>query len=124
MQTLPTVFNELFYNGEQYVFINGNNRRRYICLVKNDGNSIQLYGDEWAKFVEDNVPAHIRTLHFVKEAESTFYVTGYDDKGIEGPGYESRVVGNRVARCLVRRTAEGQVFIIFMYKFMKSKYHY
>ena len=113
MQNLPRVFSEHFYNGEEYVFIHGNNRKRYICLVKDDGNNIQLYGDDWSKFVEDNVPASIRTLHFVKEAESTFYATGYDHVGIEGPGYERRVVGNRVARCLVSRTVDGQVYILF-----------
>ncbi|PWA34300.1 DNA-binding pseudobarrel domain-containing protein [Artemisia annua] len=108
-QTLPNVFKEHFHNGEEYIFIHGNNRKRYICLVKNDGNKIHLHGDEWAKFVEDNVPAHITTLHFVKEGETTFYVTGYDKVGIEGPGYERRIVGNRVARCLVKRTTEGQI---------------
>ena len=110
VQTLPNVFSEFFYNGENYIFINGNNRKRYICLLREYGNHMQLHGDEWTKFVEDNVPPHVRTLHFVKEAESTFYVTGYDNAGIEGPGYEIRVVGNRLARCLVRADLEGQVF--------------
>ena len=80
-----------------------------------------MYGDEWAKFVEDNVPSLVSTLHFVKEADSTFYVTGYNDQGIEVPGYERRVVGNRVSRCLVRRTTDGQVFFLF-YIILKCNY--
>ena len=110
-QKLPSVFREYFYNGEQYLFIHGNNRLRYICLIKKDGNDIKLHGDEWTHFVQDNVTETIRTLHFVKEAESTFYVTGYDHGGIEGPGYERRAVGDRLARCLVKHTAQGQVFM-------------
>ena len=112
MQTLPNVFYEHFYNGEKYIFIHGNNRYRYICLLRDDGSKVDLYGDEWAKFVEDNVPSLVSTLHFVKEADSTFYVTGYNDQGIEVPGYERRAVGNRVSRCLVRRTTDGQVFFL------------
>ncbi|PWA39412.1 hypothetical protein CTI12_AA570250 [Artemisia annua] len=108
-QILPRVFNEFFYNGERYVFLIGNNRQRYICLLMVDGNEIKLYGDEWGRFIEDNVPPHVTTLHFVKEAETTFYVTGYTDFGVEGPGYERRDVGNRLSRCLVRCTHGGQI---------------
>ncbi|PWA53183.1 hypothetical protein CTI12_AA444870 [Artemisia annua] len=108
-QILPRVFNEFFYNGETYVFLNGNNRQRYICLLMVDGDDIKLYKDEWARFLEDNVPPHVTTLHFVKEAESTFYVTGYSNLGVEGPGYDRRTVGNRLSRCLVRCTHGGQI---------------
>lgn len=111
------MFKEHFYNGEKYIFIHGNNRYRYICLVRDDGSNVDLYGDQWAKFVEDNVPSLVRTLHFVKEAESTFYVTCYDHYGIEGPGYEIRDVGSRVSRCLVRCTTDGQVFFFLISSF-------
>ena len=120
MQKLPSVFREYFYKGEKYLFINGNNRYRYICLLRVDGNKIKLHGDEWNKFVEDNVPSHVKTLHFVKEAESTFYVTGYDGAGIEGLGYERRVVGNRVSRCLVKHKLGGQVFVFVRYFFINK----
>ena len=108
---MPNVFNDIFYNGQKYMFINGNNRYRYICLIRVVENEIQLFGDEWSKFVQDNVPSSVKTLHFVKEAKDTFYVTGYNEDGTEAPGYDKRVVGNRVVRCLVRRMLGGQVHI-------------
>lgn len=105
------MFKDRFYNGEDYIFVHGNNRLRYICLLRDDGNEVDVHGSEWTAFVKDNIPGIVRSLHFVKEAVGTFYVTGYDINGVEGPGYKRRGVGNKVARCLVRRTAEGQVSI-------------
>ena len=109
LQRLPKVFNERFYNGEEYIFINGNNRRRYVCLIRLVKGEIQVYGDEWGMFVQDNVSSLVRRLHFVKDGVNTFYVTGYNADVSEGPGYDSPVVGNRVVRCLVRYMAGGQV---------------
>ncbi|GJU19344.1 ribonuclease H-like domain-containing protein [Tanacetum coccineum] len=57
--------------------------------------------DEWENFARDNLNSSVRTLHFVKEADDTFYVTGYNYDGIEYQGYEQRVVGNRVVTCLI-----------------------
>ena len=51
----------------------------------------------------------MRTLHFVREAHNTFYVTGYDNNGIEGLGYGIDVVGDRVFKCLVECRASVQV---------------
>ena len=50
-------------------------------------NDLQFYDDEWKAFIRSNIKPTVRTLHFVKEAHNTFYVTGYDNNGIEVPGY-------------------------------------
>lgn len=103
------MFKERFYDDQDYIFVNGNNRYRYICLIRVVEGEFQLYGHEWGRFVQDNLPSSVKRLHFVKESLDTFYVTGYNEDGSEGPGYDRRVVGRRVVRCLVRFMVGGQV---------------
>lgn len=88
-------------------------------MIRVVDGKVQLYGDEWIKFVEDNVPASVRTLHFIKEGEDTFYVTGYAKNGSEGSGYD---VSRRFVKCLVRCKTGGQVplrrIYILLYRIM------
>ena len=110
MQNLPQVFIDNFYSNQDYIFIHGSDRRRYVCQFRRGrANDLQFYDDEWKAFIRSNIQPTVRTLHFVREAHNTFYVTGYDNNGIEGPGYGIDVVGDRVFKCLVECRASVQV---------------
>ncbi|GJU29074.1 hypothetical protein Tco_1172663 [Tanacetum coccineum] len=73
----------------------------YICLIREVGNKLHLHGDEWENFTRDNLNSSVRTLHFVKEADDTFYITGYNHDGIEWQGYEELAKGNIAVKCLI-----------------------
>ena len=110
----------MFYDSQEYIFLIGNNKLRYVCLIRIVGSEVQLYGDEWIKFVEDNVPASVKILHFIKEGEDTFYVTGYNENGSEGSGYD---VGRRFVKCLVRRKNGRQVPLQCLYILHSVNFH-
>ncbi|GJS57698.1 RNA-directed DNA polymerase, eukaryota, reverse transcriptase zinc-binding domain protein [Tanacetum coccineum] len=67
---------------------------RYICLLRKVENKLHLLGDEWENFTRDNLNSSVRTLHFAKEGDDTFYVTGYNRDIIEWKGYDQLVVGD------------------------------
>ncbi|GKC54784.1 hypothetical protein Tco_1077529 [Tanacetum coccineum] len=52
------------------------------------GSKLPLYGNEWENFVRDNLNSSVRTLQFLKEADDTFYITGYNHDRIECQYYE------------------------------------
>jgi hypothetical protein len=89
-------------------------------LIRIVGSEVQLYGDEWIKYVEDNVSASVKILHFNKEGEDTFYVTGYNENGSEGSGCD---VGRRFVKCLVRRKNERQVPLQCLYILHSVNFH-
>ena len=62
---------------------------------------IVLYSHEWKDFLTDSRYNNAATLHFVREEEDCYYVTGYYDEGHECNGYELALVGYRQRRCLV-----------------------
>nr|GEW21731.1 DNA-binding pseudobarrel domain-containing protein [Tanacetum cinerariifolium] len=64
----------------------------YIRLLRKVENELHLLGDEWENFARDNLNSSVRTLHFVKEGENTFYVTGFNRHRIEWQGYNQLVI--------------------------------
>ncbi|GJR57256.1 hypothetical protein Tco_1499418 [Tanacetum coccineum] len=57
-------------------------------------NKLHLLGDEWENFARDNLNSSVRTLHFVKEGDDTFYITRFNRDGIEWQGYDQLVIGD------------------------------
>ena len=107
---MPQVFIDNFYSDEDYTFIHGSDRRIYVCQFRRGrANNLQFYDAQWKAFLKSNIPPTVKTLHFIREAHNTYYVTGYDNNRIEGPGYGIDVVGDRVFKCLVECRSSVQV---------------
>ena len=62
-----------------------------------------LVGIRWTDFVNQNINNQVRFIHFVEEGEDTFYVTTYNEMGLENHGYEQ--TSDTYWRCLLQLRA-------------------
>ena len=86
---LPEVFCDDAYTGNRHLYLSGILRiRRKVALIKKNEGVVELRGKIWQEFVADNIDEDVEVLHFVEEGDDSFYVTGYDNNGIESGGYE------------------------------------
>ena len=69
--------------------------------MNSTANLYNMYGEEWAKFVKDSRYTNVDVLHFILQEEDTYYVTAYDDSGVECGGYNRTEIGRRQMRCFV-----------------------
>lgn len=79
--------------------------------------TIDVHGDKWKQFVLRHFDDGLSLLHFVEEGEDSFYVTGYDAKGIEFGGYEG--VTGRMPRYMIRHHTYPCLKQVFDTKFVK-----
>lgn len=59
-----------------------------VSLTLRRNGTLEVHGPKWKQFVLRHFDDAVRVLHFVEEGEDSFYVTGYNYKGIEFGGYE------------------------------------
>ena len=103
-QILPEVFKEYFKGQSDMLYLNGPDRYRYRTKLQNLDGKWVLGDSEWVAFVESNVPASAKTMHFVRIGEDDYYVTVYDENGSECAGYDRSKIGPRMIRCLATYT--------------------
>lgn len=72
-----------------------------MWIKEKSENHYKMYGEEWEQFLKDSRYTNVEMLHFIREEEDTYYVTAYNDAGIECGGYDRRSIGRRQMRCLV-----------------------
>lgn len=99
-QILPDVFYGYFKSQKDMMLLTGTNRKRYKTEVKFKDGRWVLWDLEWQDFVTENVTSETKFMHFIKQGEDDYYVTGYKNDGSECAGYDRRLVGPRLLRCL------------------------
>ena len=108
-QRLPEVFDDHFYTGNDYMYLTGTDRDRYKIKIERIDESWVLYDSQWLDFVKNNVPADATDMHFIKQGDDSYYVTVYNEDGDECFGYDKKLVGPRLTRCLVEYNPKMQV---------------
>ncbi|GJX45726.1 DNA-binding pseudobarrel domain-containing protein [Tanacetum coccineum] len=87
------------HHGNNYVFlINCQGVKWKVHLNERSSNVWALVGDRWEHFVKQNIDDRVQFIHFIEEGEDIFYVTTYDQAGLENHGYNPR--SQMVWRCL------------------------
>ncbi|GJW49875.1 hypothetical protein Tco_0091226 [Tanacetum coccineum] len=99
-QELPSLFLDSCFNGNRHVYLTSNRRYRFKTeLVVPKTGPIRITGDRWVQFCLENMVKAV-LLHFVEQGDDTFYVTGYDNDGLECGGYNE--VRKRPERIVTR----------------------
>ena len=105
---LPEVFYDDAYTGNRHLYLTGIRRnRKKVAIVKVREGVVEIRGKRWYEFVQENMDENVNVLHFIEEGDDSFYVTGYDDEGIESGGYED--VNKRYYRFQTRVTPYQEV---------------
>lgn len=116
---LPEVFYDDAYTGNRHLYLTGILRiRKKVELIKKTEGVIEIRGKIWKEFVAENIDEDVEVLHFIEEGDDSFYVTGYDQDGIESGGYEG--VNRQYSRFQTRVTPYThipQVITKFLSKF-------
>lgn len=87
--------------------INNNRVKRKVFICRRRGTEEwSISGAGWDNFIELSGYLNIRTLHFIKEAADTFFVTAYDADGLEIGGYGIIHTRNRLVRCIAEVGAD------------------
>ena len=72
------------------MYLINNKRIKYkVWIERNSSGHWQLYSHEWKTFVKKSGYSNIDLFHFIHESADTYYVTGYDSKGVESGGYRN-----------------------------------
>lgn len=74
-------------------------KRKVYISYRADTHEWELSGLQWRSFIDESRYVNIRTLHFIKEAADTFYVTAYEEDGGESGGYGAVHTRHRMVRC-------------------------
>ena len=86
---LPDVFFRQAFNGTRNVYVSGiRGIHKKVTLVVPKNVHVEIRGEKWKEFVEDNMDMDVNVLHFIQEGDDTFYLTGYNHMGKETGGYE------------------------------------
>lgn len=86
---LPEVFYDDAYTGNRHLYLTGIRRnRKKVAIVNVDVGVVEIRGIKWKEFVDENFDEDVNVLHFIEEGDDSFYVTGYNNDGIETGGYE------------------------------------
>nr|GEW32302.1 hypothetical protein [Tanacetum cinerariifolium] len=97
---LPSLFLESCFNGNMHVSVTSNRRYGFKAkLVVPNKGPIRIMGDRWVQFCLTNMQKAI-LLHFMEQGDDTFYVTRYDNDGLECGGYN---VVRKLPRRIVTR---------------------
>ena len=88
-QVLPPSFCEAGFNkNKQLYLINTGRVRTKVNFVTPVHGPFTLKGYKWTKFAKENISNRVWLLHFIREGDDTWYVTGYQSNGHEDGGYE------------------------------------
>lgn len=81
-------FADRAFNGNRHFYLTGIQRqRKKVRIIAQLGGPIRIVGNKWVEFVHENMYTDVHMLHFVQEGDDSFYVTGYDSKGLEVEDY-------------------------------------
>ena len=85
---LPDVFEEEAYTRNSHLYLTGIARnRKKVVVFRSRFGIYEIRGKRWDEFVAENLNENVNVLHFIEEGDDSFYVTGYDNDGIEIGGY-------------------------------------
>ena len=88
-QVLPPSFCDTGFNRNKHLYlINTRRVRTKVKFVTPAHVPIILKGCKWTQFAKANISNRVWLLHFIKEGDDTWYVTGYHSNGHEDGGYE------------------------------------
>lgn len=106
---LPEVFYDDAYTGNSHLYLTGieRNRKKVTVKEKKREGVVEINGQRWDEFVAESMDDDVKVLYFIEEGDDSFYVTGYDNDGIEIGGYED--VNQRYFRFQVRVTPYPEI---------------
>ena len=88
---MPPCFGADGLNRKKHVYLISSGRvRTKVNFVKPVDGPVTLKGYKWTRFAKQNITKdkHVYLLHFIKEGDDTWYVTGYHSGGDEAGGYQ------------------------------------
>ena len=85
---LPDVFEEEAFTGNNHLYLSGiAGNRKKVTILRSRFGIYKIKGQRWNEFVAENLNDDVNVLHFIEEGDDSFYVTGYNDDGIQIGGY-------------------------------------
>nr|GEW32159.1 hypothetical protein [Tanacetum cinerariifolium] len=89
-RVIPEIYNEEAYNGNSALYITSSNGYLYKVILERPNEGLwYLSGTKWTEFCNNNLNENVALLHFIKEGDDSFYVTGYTSNVNEVRGYEA-----------------------------------
>jgi hypothetical protein len=84
-----------YYNNKNHLYLVNNMRlkRKVDINYRAETHEWELSGLGWRRFIDESGYMNIRTLHFIKEGDDTFYVTAYEEDGGESGGMQLYIQG-------------------------------
>ena len=85
---LPDVFEEAAFTGSTHLYLSGlAGNRKKVTILRSRLGIYLVKGQRWREFVAENLDGNVNVLHFIEEGDDSFYVTAYNDDGIQIGGY-------------------------------------
>ena len=109
---LPEFFTERWYPKNRWIYLIHNKGTKHMVYWKMVRGHVTLYSHEWQAFWDDSKYEDVATLHFIREEEDYYYVTGYNHQGYECNGYHVLFEGHKQRRCLVTKEEGAQPMVI------------
>ena len=120
---MPPCFSEDGLNRKKELYlINSGRVRSKVKFVTPVHGPVTVKGYKWTQFAQQNISNRVFLLHFIKEGDDTWYVTGYGSNGHEAGGYE--VIDRRYSRFQTRVWASATVVHFFSsFQFVVSNFN-